>query len=189
MKALTLTPPWGNCIALHGKDIENRTWVPPPALLGQVFAIHQGKAWTPAVRQEVAAVAEWLGDDPVHGSLQTERHHFKQGVVAVARFVGVVDVRPKGERISGAGAYVVHEAAEGDPISFEMAVGGAVDLREAAVWAYAAINSRWWIGPVGWLLADVRRVAPVIECAGAQGLWTLPEDVEAELRRRWLVPS
>ena len=189
MKALTLTPPWGNCIALYNKDIENRTWVPPSTLLGQTFAIHQGKAWTPAVRQEVEAVAEWLGDDLVHGPLQVERQHYKQGVVALARFVGVVDARPKSERISGPGVYVVHEAAEGDPVSFEMAVGGAPSRGDASAWAYAAVNSRWWIGPVGWLLADVRRVAPVIECSGAQGLWTLPEDVEAELRRRGLVPA
>lgn len=189
MKALTLTPPWGNCIALHGKDIENRTWVPPTTLLGQTFAIHQGKAWTPAVREDVEAVAEILADDKVHGPLQTERHHFKQGVVAVARFAGVIDERPAAERISGDGVHTVKLKGGLCNMAFDVAVGGAVDADEASAWAVRACNSIWWCGPVGWLLADVRRVAPVIECSGAQGLWTLPEDVEAELRRRGLVPT
>lgn len=37
----------------------------------------------------------------------------------------------------------------------------------------------WWRGPVAWLLADVRVLPVPVPCRGAQGLWTLPADVEA----------
>jgi len=43
MKALTLTAPWGTAIAKLGKDIENRRWKPPDAIIGQRIAIHEGK--------------------------------------------------------------------------------------------------------------------------------------------------
>lgn len=38
---------------------------------------------------------------------------------------------------------------------------------------------RWFFGPVGWVLADARPLATPVPCRGAQGLWTLPTDVEA----------
>lgn len=39
--------------------------------------------------------------------------------------------------------------------------------------------AHWFMGPVGWVLADVRTLAAPVPCRGAQGLWTLPADVEA----------
>lgn len=43
---------------------------------------------------------------------------------------------------------------------------------------------RWWIGPVGWVLSDVVALAEPIPCRGQQGIWTLPDAVEAEVRRQ-----
>lgn len=43
MKALTLHAPWAWAIAHGPKRVENRTWKPPSALLGQRIAIHAGK--------------------------------------------------------------------------------------------------------------------------------------------------
>lgn len=42
MKALTLIQPWATAIISLGKDIENRPWAPPKAMIGQRFAIHAG---------------------------------------------------------------------------------------------------------------------------------------------------
>lgn len=42
----------------------------------------------------------------------------------------------------------------------------------------------WWAGPVGWLLDDVTAIDPV-PCKGAQGLWTVPPAIAAEVRKRW----
>jgi hypothetical protein len=38
--------------------------------------------------------------------------------------------------------------------------------------------SRWFVGPVGWELYDVVVLPAPVPCRGAQGLWTLPQDVE-----------
>ena len=43
---------------------------------------------------------------------------------------------------------------------------------------------QWFFGPFGWLLDDVRVLARPIQCRGAQGLWTMPPDVEAEINRQ-----
>lgn len=43
MKGLTLWNPWAYGVAHLGKPIENRTWAPPPRLLGERIAIHAGK--------------------------------------------------------------------------------------------------------------------------------------------------
>ena len=44
-------------------------------------------------------------------------------------------------------------------------------------------QAQWWTGPFGWVLADVRRFAKPIPCKGALGLWNVPPEVEAEVRR------
>lgn len=44
--------------------------------------------------------------------------------------------------------------------------------------------SPWYSGPVGWLLADVRKVDPPIPCKGALGLWRIPDEIERELLSR-----
>jgi len=43
MRALTVWQPWAACIACRGKRAENRVWPFPPALAGQLIAIHAGK--------------------------------------------------------------------------------------------------------------------------------------------------
>jgi hypothetical protein len=45
-------------------------------------------------------------------------------------------------------------------------------------------QDRWFFGPCGWLLEDVRKLAHPIPCRGMQGLWPVPEAVEQEIRRQ-----
>jgi hypothetical protein len=42
-------------------------------------------------------------------------------------------------------------------------------------------DSPWWIGPIGWVLSDVRALATPVPCKGRLGLWTLPDDVAAKV--------
>jgi hypothetical protein len=42
-------------------------------------------------------------------------------------------------------------------------------------------DSPWFTGPYGWVLRDVRSLKDPIPCRGAQGLWTVPEEVAARL--------
>jgi hypothetical protein len=41
--AITLWPEWAWAIAHFGKDVENRSWPPPPFIIGKRIAIHAGK--------------------------------------------------------------------------------------------------------------------------------------------------
>lgn len=45
MKAVTLRRPWPWAILVLGKPVENRTWAPPPGLIGRRIGIHSGKGW------------------------------------------------------------------------------------------------------------------------------------------------
>lgn len=45
MKTLTVKQPWASLIASGRKRIENRSWRPPVALVGQRIAIHAGLGW------------------------------------------------------------------------------------------------------------------------------------------------
>ena len=38
----------------------------------------------------------------------------------------------------------------------------------------------FYIGPIGWVLRDIRRVQPVA-VRGAQGLWTVPDEIASRL--------
>lgn len=40
----------------------------------------------------------------------------------------------------------------------------------------------WLVGPWGWELEDVRVLERPVACKGAQGLWTVPPDIEAAVR-------
>jgi hypothetical protein len=47
MYALTILQPWAWAIATGLKSVENRTWRPPDAAIGQLVAIHAGKRQLP----------------------------------------------------------------------------------------------------------------------------------------------
>lgn len=143
MKALTLWRPWSDAIVHGPKRIENRTWVPPARVVGEVIAIHAGKRYDTAADRYCEA----------RGFAALNRHGCPGGIVGVARIVGASD--PYG--------FVWAE----DPYD-ERLVGRLSGLR----------TDPWWIGPVGWLLDDVIAIEP-IPCRGAQGLWTVPADLDA----------
>ena len=80
MKALTLIRPWAWAIVASTKRIENRTWVPYKAMLGQRIAIHAGQkldAW------DYQVIAEIHGSDP-------DASCEDQGIVGTALLTGVV---------------------------------------------------------------------------------------------------
>jgi hypothetical protein len=43
-------------------------------------------------------------------------------------------------------------------------------------------QERWFFGPYGWILADIRQLPNPVACRGFQKLWTLPAEVEAAVR-------
>ena len=40
---------------------------------------------------------------------------------------------------------------------------------------------RWYFGPIGYVLRDVRALPTAVPCRGRQGFWTLSSDVEARV--------
>ena len=51
-------------------------------------------------------------------------------------------------------------------------------------WIVSGEQRRWLFGLYGWIIADRVAIDPVA-CRGAQGLWRLPPEVEAEVLRRY----
>lgn len=156
MRALTLWRPWSDAIATmpepHAKRIENRSRRPPAALVGEDIAIHAGRRYDREAAADIATHVHAYGIDwTVPGPKESP-----QGVVCVARLVGVVDVND-----------------EGDPFVV-CGVGGA----------HVDVDVVWWTeeGP-GWVFDRVRPIEAV-PCRGALGLWTVPPDVEALVRAR-----
>jgi hypothetical protein len=45
-------------------------------------------------------------------------------------------------------------------------------------------HGKWFFGPYGWVLEDVRPITPAIECRGYQKLWNLPPEIEAQVHER-----
>ncbi len=47
--------------------------------------------------------------------------------------------------------------------------------------AREARRSRWFMGPYGWIVRDTRALRQPVPCRGAQGLWRVPFEVEAQV--------
>jgi hypothetical protein len=93
LQALTLQGPWGELVANAGKDVENRGWVPPKALVGKLLAIHQGLTYDVRGAQSVVDAL---------GLRVPGRKSFKAGaVVAVTRLVRVVTDSPSDWAVPG----------------------------------------------------------------------------------------
>lgn len=156
MKALTLTAAWAWAVAHAGKDVENRK-TRCPSILGKRIAIHAGAM--------PGTVAEFKrrGDDhraiwQLAGKIAgTGLMGVDYGaVVAVATVIGWVEGRT---------------------------VISAPDYEAEAV-CHDGAESRWFQGPIGWLLHDVRTLAEPIPMRGRQGLWNVHPEVEAEVMRQ-----
>lgn len=164
MLALTLWQPWATAIAHHGKLVENRTWAPPTSLVSKRFAIHAGKRFDREAYEMLAEMGAVFSPS-ASSTLRrvfTPRAELPLGaIVATARVAGWV----RSEWIVSAAQH---------PFDFF----GVTEEQ-----ARSALRSTWWIGPVGWVLDHVIAFEPV-PCCGAQGLWSLPADVERLVRER-----
>ncbi len=129
MRALTIKRPWANLIVAGRKTIENRSWPPPGSIVGEVIAIHAGRAY-------VREAEGWM-----------KKHRL--------------------------GACPSDEDAPGGIIGFARVTGSIEKSR-----------SLWFMGPIGWVLADIVALPEPIPCKGSLGLWTVPDDVERKIRKQ-----
>lgn len=84
MRALTIKQPWAWAITAGHKTLENRSWRPPAALIGQRIAIHAGGALD-------AAGIEWIEREI---GLRVPTTLESGAIVAIARIVEVIEEDP-----------------------------------------------------------------------------------------------
>jgi hypothetical protein len=158
MRALTLTQPWAGLVASGVKRVENRD---RPIIkrqdFGKVFAIHASREIDDAVYDRIAEIAPEL--NKYAGWDLTDRYRLSRitsAVIAVAIIEDVEDIRD-------------HEQAR-----------RRLDLpwRPVALQVIHPDQHRWFFGPVGYMLRDIRALATPVPCRGWQGFWHLTPAVE-----------
>jgi hypothetical protein len=165
MRALTLTQPWAGLVASGIKLVENR----PRRMIkredfGRPFAIHASREIDESVYDRIAEVApdvltiERRGESTIHTvPCFRDWYRFSRDTSAVIA-VATID----GEIVDRIDRLRVRHWAE-----------RMTDLADD--------QARWFFGPIGYVLRDVRALAEPVPCRGWQGFWTLPPDVERQV--------
>ena len=160
MKALTLTQPWATLVAIGANVVETRDW---PTKYRGTLAIHAAKGFPRDAR-------ELCRERPFRDALAAAGYASDGdlplgAVVALATLESLLVCGPSTLREirarSKRGELPPHEADFGD----------------------------FSDGRYGFVLGDVRRVEPPVPVRGMLGLWELPTDVEAAVRRGCARPS
>jgi len=133
MKALTLHPHWAWAVALLGKDVENRAWLPGRRLeVGERFAIHAGR-WPLARPAELerfghhrdGKIWSFAGRDVTLAKLATGDLE-ASAIVATAVFDGVQAVGQQLEsrwHLPGFWGWRLRDVRIGEPVACRGAVG------------------------------------------------------------------
>lgn len=156
MRALTLTQPWAGLVASGLKLVENRPRkIAPRDLFGQRFAIHASREIDASVYRRIAEIAP-----------DVLRFEERGGSV-----VPVVPCLRDWYRLSRDTSAVIAVATLNAEVFDETGlIAGDIARELGDQW-------RWFFGPVGYLLRDVRSLGAPVPCKGALGFWTLPADV------------
>lgn len=151
MMALTLRHPWPWAICQLGKRVENRTWRPHPNQLKIGERFAIHGGKWPLDDRGVPLGSS--GSDYVDEIVDTVRELKEAGLCS--------DLSKITLRMLSAYVGIVAVAT----------YGGAVS--ESA--------NPWFVGPNGWQLNDIIVIPEPVKCRGAQGLWPLADDVEAQV--------
>ena len=168
MRALTLRQPWATLVVLGEKRIETRAFRPVTALQpGDWFAVHAS-----ATAADLRGLHTLRTFERVLG-----RHGFNQwaelplgALVGFAWYGGAATTETllAARQLTDRGDQV-RRALAGWPVP--------LSYSEQCFGDYS-------IGRWGWLLPEARRLQQPVACRGAQGIWTLPEELRAEALRR-----
>ena len=160
MKALTVWQPWASLIVGSTdtppqKPVENRDWRPPASLVGQRIAIHAGRKMDDDAAYEIFKSKAFGSVAPPYRTLALFPLGAVVGVATLDRVIGPCrDVSIFFER------------------RFERVPQPTIDS-----WGLGD-ELRWYMGSLGWVFRDQIALAAPVTVKGAQGLWTLPSDVE-----------
>jgi hypothetical protein len=171
MLALTVWQPWASLIVgappsydelptPPQKRIENRSWLPPRALIGQRIAIHAAKK----MDEDVLDAIHDVFLDKLYGEVRVP--YWKPSAFPVGAIVGVTTL---------AGAVVAWRDRIVD--AFRGPGGPDIDIGEDG---RRFFNRKEF----GWLLADRRALAEPVPFRGDRKLWTLPGDIAARVEEQ-----
>lgn len=165
MRAITIMQPYGWLVAKGYKPVENRNRrVPWHIGVGQDVGIHIGKGWD----------TDALYDPQVEGALfhafAPEQSRRAQKVAHWRRHLREV-VLPALHELDGTVAAVAH-------------LDGVHPWTDCIGWGPVEELCSEWAQPMQHHLElpTVRPLATPVPCRGYQGLWSLPHDVEAQVR-------
>lgn len=148
MMVLSLSRPWPWVILRGGKRVENRKWPPPLKMVGEVIALHAANSWD-NLNADISGAMYDLGMP-----MRTDAH--PSGViVGVARIVAIVG----GPAVSTA-TFDKYKCLTPD---------SALPREQ---------RERFFFGPFGWVLDEVRELRTPVKQKGAQGLRALTPEVE-----------
>lgn len=170
MRALTLTQPWAGLVASGIKLVENR----PRSMIkfedfGEPFAIHASREIDERVYKRLNEIAPDLFEyeNDVDRHLAQVRWYQLSRVTSAIIGIATIDKVLSG----GWDAETIYEHR--NALSFSNGTLLGPD------------QVRWFFGPIGYLLRDVRALRTPVPCRGAQGFWTLPVDREASVRSQF----
>jgi hypothetical protein len=167
MKALTIWQPWADAIGCGAKMFETRSWATRHR--GEL-AIHASKHEPSCVTQHVAvSEAAQAIERAGKSSACTHAHG---AIIAVA---SLLECYPADEIPE---FYVDNAKGSRCEVSMRLV---PMHKEEHALGDFSA-------GRFAWLLWVLSPVDPVVPCKGAQGLWTVPTDVEQLVRTRARLP-
>lgn len=154
MRALTLTQPWCGLVASGIKRVENR----PRQMIraedfGVPFALHASRVIDHDVYDRIDQIAPGLTSG-VPPWLVLSRY--------TSAVIGVATIDK-----------VFHSGWDADSIA-----SAATTLSYSNGELLGPDQVRWFFGPVGYVLRDIRALATPVPCRGWQGFWTLPDETE-----------
>jgi hypothetical protein len=172
MRALTLTQPWAGLVASGIKLVENRGRpIIKSSDIGTQIAIHASRVIDAATYDRIAEIAREL----------STRVTNEDGTFRCWSF----DVTQPWFRLSRISSAVIAVATLDKEFRGGWtpdAIAQHSDLLSFSDGRHLGDQVRWFFGPVGYLLRDVIPLPTPVACRGFQGFWTLPRDVEAEVR-------
>lgn len=161
MLGLSLWQPWCWSIfdPIADKGVENRSWPPPPALIGQTIAIHAAMKF-----DEQRAYSLW--DHHITGTR--------------TRKTGLENLSPIGYFLA---LGITHAPALKERYEAGVIVGVATIERVVTdATTLPPDQKRWFFGDYGWVLANRRQLPEPVPHKGKQGLWKVLPAAEDSVR-------
>lgn len=169
MRAITIWPEWVWAITHLGKNVENRSRRTKVLQPGDEFAIHSG-AYLGGSSKYVKAAEVFYPVDQM-----ARRSGWRTGIRAADNVVVAYNVNhPQTVETS------IHTLPYGSVVAIAT-FSGLLD--PSCVPCNSETDWPWWDNQqFGYRLDDVRVLSTPIWCRGQQGLWNLPDEVEAAVR-------